>query len=412
MPLLILVAALAACDKDNPDNGKGNSNPSMGIDNTIDVVVTGGVKETGMTYAKVLAYTNNLSLADLVGIDAVGFIGVVYGTSESELSDWAIRSSIDGRTVSVTIKNLKPDTRYYYQAIIEVGGVRTRGQQIGAFTTRQFNVTPADLTAAQLEYASYDDALVSGAGVAITGAADEALEWGVALSSEESHLSRNLDYYLRNWTGYWDWSSGNPIERAVFYPEQSSPAFNNLTPGRTYYYCTYLSVPGHTVVGEVRHFTQRDVDRTEFVDLGLPVFWASCNIGMSSPWVEAGTSFKGSELTWEEAEAAVRATYGNEARLPTQAEFEALLNLLTGDEEEFRSGCAVIQGTSYAKIALPVGVTSYWTGTPQFNTTEAHMTAHIFTTYPWNGWNWGVSTKYGDSNDRRNLVRAVKPANR
>lgn len=58
-----------------------------------------------------------------------------------------------------------------------------------------------------------------------------------------------------------------------------------LKPGTTYYYRAYVYMAGTRYNGEVRSFVTPDVQvsKGDFVDLGVSVKWASCNMGANAP---------------------------------------------------------------------------------------------------------------------------------
>lgn len=66
-----------------------------------------------------------------------------------------------------------------------------------------------------------------------------------------------------------------------------------LEPGTTYYYRAYAYMAGTKYNGEVRSFVTPDlqVSKTNFVDLGVSVKWASSNMGANAPEI-AGTALQ------------------------------------------------------------------------------------------------------------------------
>ena len=61
-----------------------------------------------------------------------------------------------------------------------------------------------------------------------------------------------------------------------------SYTFNNLEPNTTYYYCAALYYSGNYYYGETRSFRTPNLPMTGFVDLGIGVKWATCNLGAST----------------------------------------------------------------------------------------------------------------------------------
>lgn len=415
--LFLLVAILTvSCGGGGGDSSDGryDYNPNTGNENTTDIVVTGGVQSVGMTYAEVIGYQNYWDITEMNEIDKGGFIGVEYGTSENNLNLRAPYKSSSDRTIYVKIRELEPNTKYYYRTLVGAGNNWVRGSEIGSFTTKPFSVDKSALSSGDITKKSYSLAQLTNAGIKSKELAKESCSWGVALSSNTSHLTNDLASYLNKWPGYWSWDNGNPIDDAVFFEENESPEFSNLFPGTTYYYCAYLSMAGRIVIGDVKEFITDDIQRTGFVDLGLSVKWAACNIGQTMPWIDYFSpnynEQKGTFMAWADAQDAITRTYGSGARLPTKEEFQELLNYLKGNNDEYdgeaQLGCALVTGANGQKIALPL-VEKYWTSTPQFNSENAHHTVSIYSTAPWSGWNISITDKYATNNGTQCLVRAV-----
>ena len=84
--------------------------------------------------------------------------------------------------------------------------------------------------------------------------------------------------------------SRSGITDGHFETDLSSNGEGLLEPGTTYYYRSYAWLGGSRYNGETRSFVTPDLQLSEgdFVDLGLSVKWASCNMGAKTPEV-AGT---------------------------------------------------------------------------------------------------------------------------
>ena len=148
--------------------------------------------------------------------------------------------------------------------------------------------------------------------------------------------------------------------------------------------------------------TSGTINGHEWVDLGLSVKWATCNVGASSPsdygnyyaWGDIGTT---SEYTEENCKTcrknigdisrnpnfdAARANWRNTWRMPTKAEFEELINKCTWEwvTYEGHKGYRITSKTNGKSIFLPaagwyegssllnVGESGgYWSSTPDEN---------------------------------------------
>ena len=88
------------------------------------------------------------------------------------------------------------------------------------------------------------------------------LAYGVVLSTTKDEEA------IRNGKQFAGVSTGNSYNVSV----------NTLIPGTTYYYMAYMKLPGNDSYGEMKEFTTAQME-TQFVDLGLSVEWANCNLG-------------------------------------------------------------------------------------------------------------------------------------
>jgi uncharacterized protein (TIGR02145 family) len=113
----------------------------------------------------------------------------------------------------------------------------------------------------------------------------------------------------------------------------------------------------------------------EWVDLGLSVKWATCNVGAFSPgeyggyfaWGETGTKSEfnfsncdSSNKSWSEiagnpSRDVARPNWGGDWRMPTKAEFDELLSqcIWTWTTQNGRSGYMVTSKTNGNNIFLP-----------------------------------------------------------
>ena len=410
MLMASMVLSFNACggDDDGVSNSQNNaSNANMGVNNTTDPVVTGGVQEVGMSYADVLAYYNSIPGAP----DAYLWFGVDYGENKDNL-DKSCSGMRSGRTITIKLTDLKPNTTYYYRAYMDVGNEyykerNNNGTEIGTFTTKPFEVDVNGLTVTASDI-RFEDAKLKITGTAGNQLSRESISIGIGVSKSKSNLENNFVSLRTYWPGYWE-SNKNDADGIVYYREDDNLGLSELVPGTTYYFLPYIELSGNVAMGQTQSFTTADVlPHTGFIDLGLSVKWAACNIGQTIPWRDYSKSedLDGTQMTWEDAQAAVVNQYGSGARLPTKAEFLELFSCLTGDwDTEYASGAAVITGKNGKQIVLCVGE-SYWTNDAQHNTDKAHYTAFINTTYPWKGWSCSTSS-YCSNNSNKYHVRAV-----
>lgn len=158
--LLLAVVITTGCNSD--DDNYGGSDPQQGANNRTDFIVTGGAQASGMTYADVLIYVNyqndqnSESYVKQIHSSQYGYVGVKYGLSKDALTEEAPMVSVSGRKVSVTVRNLKPNTTYYYKAYIRGGDVEYFGTELGTFTTKalSYNGTVTAGNVTEKSYAS------------------------------------------------------------------------------------------------------------------------------------------------------------------------------------------------------------------------------------------------------------------
>ena len=167
---------------------------------------------------------------------------------------------------------------------------------------------------------------------------------------------------------------------------------SDLQPGTTYYYCAYAIIGGEDRYGEVRSFmTRREVPEGA-VDLGLSVFWATCNVGADSPeeygeyfaWGETSpkSSYYESNcitsgLSLSELESrgiigsdgnlaaeydAATANRGGSWRMPTALEIQELINECTNEYTTMNGVVGFkITGPNGNHIFLPAAGDRYFT---------------------------------------------------
>ena len=158
----------------------------------------------------------------------------------------------------------------------------------------------------------------------------------------------------------------------------------------------------------------KDKSKYEFVDLGLSVKWAACNVGAEKPeesgdyfsWGEITTKksyLKENSLTYEKVMQdiagnpeydAAAAKWGGAARMPTKVELEELLNNCTW-KVETQNGVKgmLVTGTNGNSIFLPAAGTiyektvgypgefgSYWSSTPYEEMNVGAYSVDFYTT--------------------------------
>lgn len=275
--MFLVVACLSCSSGDGDDDGGSRgSNPNMGKDNVTDMAVTGGVESTGMTCAKVLGYANGFSSDDLLLVSQGGFVGVEYGLGENSLTERARYSVSDGRTLHITIKGLRPNTKYYYRTIVEAGNsdvgiIRHTATQIGSFTTQSVSFN-GRITTGDVSSVSFDNIDLRFGSVDETLLTDETYYLGVAYSIGNNSLTSGLSDKYKRAPFEDEWSSKATYDGVTFY-RYHSPVYydylsvSDLSSGTTVYYATILIVGNEVLCGDIKSATTKSTD-----DFKLPVF--------------------------------------------------------------------------------------------------------------------------------------------
>lgn len=178
---------------------------------------------------------------------------------------------------------------------------------------------------------------------------------------------------------------------------------SNLNKSTKYYYRPYITVNGQTWYGEVKSFTTPDNGSaaiSDYIDLGLSVKWARCNLGASSPqgyglyyaWGElsAKDSYEWSNYQWSKGVYGVLTKYctnkiygydglvdkkytleasddaatqklGYPWRMPTRTEFQELIDNCswTWQTQNGVNGYMVVSKKNGNSIFLPVAGSCY-----------------------------------------------------
>lgn len=346
--LLCIFTAMAVGCSSGGDNGGGgnnsggsgnsnssnNSDPNMGASNTTDISVTGGVQEVGMTYAEVLTYQNRWKSNDeLTTLRAGGYLGIFYGTSPTALTKYIKCSSYDVRTIKTTIAHLEAGKTYYYRAVIGSLDLDFQGQEIGTFTTREFQFNGA--MTATADNITFHRANLTGNVNTSSLNEKETFFKGLAYSKNMSDFSDNIYQKLKNAK-----SENNKygiieivqsdVDYEIFggfygngdmhFVVDGDMKLNvNMQPGNTFYYCPFIIIGGKYKIGSVKDATLRTLpEQTGFVDLGLSVLWDARNLG-------ADTQFDlGNTYTLSKATSLVKQQYGSSAHIPSREEVEEL----------------------------------------------------------------------------------------
>ena len=186
-------------------------------------------------------------------------VGAVYGTMSDPTNGGTrqIGAIDDQGNVSTAISGLTEGTTYYYATFVTLQGKVTRYGEVKSFVATDADV--ATLDAADITACT---AVLNGQATGINDIlASSAVGFKYALT--EDGVATGIDV---------------PVEETAGTFSLKADA---LLPGTTYYYAAYTKVGDGFILGNVKSFATA-VQTMEYVDLGLSVLWAKCNIGAES----------------------------------------------------------------------------------------------------------------------------------
>ena len=238
-------------------------------------------------------------------------VGVLYGEKEDELTEMAYGERV-GRKISVTVRGLKPNTKYYYKAFVETEECNFVGKKIASFTTKKaefrggMTATASDITFKQVKI-SYN--------VDVSRLSEkEIYETALVFSTKPISLSPHemLQKFLnKNERGY--------IDNLCFIQNKSQMAYITCPVGSTFYYCTIFTIGGELFMSKVQNGSLRQFSvESDFVDLGLSCDWASMNLDSRSPFN------LGSDRRLDKVDAIIESRYGKGYSLPTEEQVKEL----------------------------------------------------------------------------------------
>ena len=203
--------------------------------------------------------------------------GVVYGTSQNPTtSNSKVTSGSGTGSFTCNITKLQEGTTFYVRAY----AVNEKGTSYGeqkSFTTKVYTlptVTTSSATNLTSTSATIGGNVTSDGAVTVT-------ERGVVYSTSQNPTTANSKVTSGSGTGSF------------------SVNLTNLVEGTTYYVRAYATNEKGTAYGNQVVFTTLEApieNGHEYVDLGLSVKWATCNVGASKP-EESGDYFAWGETT-------------------------------------------------------------------------------------------------------------------
>lgn len=181
--------------------------------------------------------------------------GFYYGYSEDALTESIATSSAS--EFSGSLSGLPKNQQIFYQAYVTLQGKVTYKGEVKSLVTTDARVATGDVTAV-----TFSSATIAGT---ITEYPTDA-KAGIVFAASD-----NVE----------DVRAGLRVQAASL-EDAFSIVKSGLLPNTTYYYAAYLDLGSGIVYGNVKSFTTsaREFNpETDFVDLGLSVKWAKCNVG-------------------------------------------------------------------------------------------------------------------------------------
>lgn len=243
--LLVVTLFAASCDEDD--------DYSIRTGEIISEITTGSATVTAVS-AEVQGTVKDLGRVSSASYE----VGAYYSTKADPTASGTKKSGTVDENGNVTtgLTGLATGTTYYYATYVILQGKITYFGDIKSFVATNAVVTTNDATDVTFSKATFSANIEGTEGL-------ETVETGVKLALSADGVTSGTSRELTTASG--------------------------LLPGTTYYYAAYVKVGDGYVYGETKKLTT-DTQTMEYVDLGLSVMWASCNIGADTE-SDAGTLF-------------------------------------------------------------------------------------------------------------------------
>ena len=328
--LLALAFATTSCDDDDDDFKIY----------TAKIITT--IESTGISVTSTGA-TITSTIKDLSTQSTTAYaVGVAYATTDDSSSATKVTGSLgdDGETVTTELTGLTPDVTYYYWTYVTLQSNTTYYSESSSFVTTDGAIATADA-------ASITEVSVKLSGTfTLEPSESDAVVKAFRISLDESTVA----------------DEGRLYESADT-TNSYSLTIDGLVPGQTYYFVAYSTVNSDEYIGDVKSFTT-ETQSYEFVDLGLSVKWATCNVGATESTKAGGlfgfgdiTLFETSTNAGDYASADIQGTENDIAYListdyltPTQEQWEELVENTT---QTFSTSGVTFTASNGNSIFLP-----------------------------------------------------------
>lgn len=306
--LFMTTAVLTACSDDD----------DYTVYNT--PLLADGAVVTGSSDVTATSATMHGTVAGLEQMNTASYsAGFYYGDAADRLTETA--SAPAAASFASTLESLPTGKTIYYQAFVTLQGRLTYKGEVKSLVT-----TNAKAITGGADAVDYTGATLSGS---IQDYPANAIDAGFVIASQADAEAVRAGMRI---------GAGST-------PESFTLGATGLLPATTYYYAAFLDLGSGVVYGDVKQFTtdahETNVD-ADFVDLGLSVKWAKCNIGAKTA-TDLGGFYAFGDMTGvnpsiDPADYASADTYkttadvayvatGGKGMLPTAAQFEELFRL-------------------------------------------------------------------------------------
>lgn len=183
-------------------------------------------------------------------------VGTVYGVGTDPINAGTRQiGSIDAQgNVTTTISGLSEGTTYYYATFVTLQGKVTKYGDVKSFVATDANVATQEAT-----NITACSAVLNGQASGIDNILSSSVV-GFKYALDAEKVESGIDVLVAESAGTF------------------SVKTDALLPGTTYYYAAYTKVGDGFILGDTKTFTTA-AQTMEYVDLGLSVLWAKCNIG-------------------------------------------------------------------------------------------------------------------------------------
>lgn len=300
------------------------------------------------------------TIQDLSGLASSSYqVGSVYSTSADPTVGGTRQIGFidENGKVTAVLSGLAEGTTYYYATFVTLQGKVTKYGDVKSFVA-----TDADVATQAATDITACSATLNGQAQGISDIL-AATSVGFKYALSENEVPTGVDVAL-------DEAAGSFSVNA-----------KSLLPGTTYYYAAYTKVGDGFILGNIQSFSTAE-QSMEYVDMGLSVLWAKCNIGAEKEsetgilvgfgdqsFYNASTS-NDDYTPWDIAGTEDDTIYGlsidgdakSKSKMPTIEQIEELITKTT-QEQTTVDGVEGIRFTAQNgnSIFLPLG--SYWSGT-------------------------------------------------